>query len=151
MEGSPLLCLLDGISVSISSHYDLPWVPKGRCEKLLIKWGAVKNPQEARLKGPDKFIKSRRPPTWDEIKGVQAPPTHWPCQTHQYKNPQALSGLRLIGSQGRSLAHLPLRGEVVELFFSTSPKTLVSGIWFDTDVQRSWASSNRSRLLNRVC
>ena len=41
---------------------------------------------------------------------------------HQYKNPQVL------GFQGRSLVHLPLRCKVVELFFSTSPKTCLQDL-----------------------
>ena len=54
---SPVSCRQD------SSLHDLPWVPKGRFELLLIKGGAVKKPPEARLKGPEKLIKIRRPTT----------------------------------------------------------------------------------------
>ena len=54
---SPISCRQD------SSLHDLPWVPKGRLEQLLIKGGAARKPPEARLKGPRKLLKIRRP--WD--------------------------------------------------------------------------------------
>ena len=50
---SPVSCRQD------SSLHDLPRVPKGRSEQLLIKGGAARKPPEARLKGPEKLIKIR--------------------------------------------------------------------------------------------
>ena len=43
-----------------SSLHDLPQVPKGRFEQLLIMGGAAKKSPEARLKGPEKLIKIKR-------------------------------------------------------------------------------------------
>ena len=54
--------LLSPISFrQVCSLHDLPWVPKGRFEQLLIKGGAARKPPEARLKGPEKLIKIRKP------------------------------------------------------------------------------------------
>ena len=54
------LFLLSPVSWRQDSHLcDLPLVPKGRFQQLLIK-GAAKKPPEARLKGPEKLIKIRR-------------------------------------------------------------------------------------------
>ena len=55
----PISCRQD------SSLHDLPWVPKGRFEQLLIKGEAPKKAPEARFKGPEKLIKFRRRTTWD--------------------------------------------------------------------------------------
>ena len=48
-----------------SSLHDLPLVPKGTSEQLLIMEEAVKKPHEAKLKGSEKFINIRRPTAWD--------------------------------------------------------------------------------------
>ena len=68
-EQDPVGLLGMGGFLSPSSLQDLPWVPKGRFEQLLIKGGTAKKPPEARLKGPEKLIKKI---IWDQIRGVQA-------------------------------------------------------------------------------
>ena len=47
---------------------------------LEVKWGTVKKPTEARLKGPEKLIKISRLITWDEIKEVKTLLTTCSCQ-----------------------------------------------------------------------
>ena len=71
----PISCRQD------SSLHDLPWVPKSRFKKLQIKGGAARKPPEARLKGPEKLIKIRRPPETLHIPSS--------CQQpHSFETPQ---------------------------------------------------------------
>ena len=61
-EASGLEALWSPISCGQNSRlHGLPWVLKGRFEQMLIKGGAAMKPPEARLKGPERLIKIRRP------------------------------------------------------------------------------------------
>ena len=56
-----------------------------------------------------------------------------------YETSQNLPQVGTHDFEGRSLLCSPLPGKTIELFFSTSPKTLVYEIWYGTSVQTSWA------------
>ena len=101
-----------------SSPHDLPLVPKGRSEQLLIKEGAPKKPHGARLKGPEKFINIRRPTTWDAAHILTLSTT--PLLSCLYETAhQILPGWDTI-FRGRSLLCPPLPDKAIKLFFSTS-------------------------------
>ena len=126
---SPVSCRPDS-----RIHY-FPWGPKGRFKQLLIKGGAVKKPRR-QSKGLE-FIRIRRPTTWD--------PTHafivlaTPLLNHFYKTPPQMSLDWDTVFRGQSLLCPPLTDKAIKPSFSTSPKTLVSEIWFGTRVRRGWA------------
>ena len=56
-----------------------------------------------------------------------------------YKTCHYLSQVGIHDFEGMSLLFSPLPGKAIKLSFSTSPKTLVSEIWFSIGAQKSWA------------
>ena len=57
-----------------------------------------------------------------------------------------------VFQRGRRPLCPSLPGKAIKLFFSTSPKTLISKVWFDTRVQRGWAFriKKRSKYLQLI-
>ena len=80
------------------SLHDLPWVPKGRSERLSIKRRTAKKPPVARLEGPEKHIKIWRPTTWDGGSSLG-----FPCGSAGKESACNVGDLGLIPELGRSL------------------------------------------------
>ena len=116
---SPISCRQD------SSHYDLPWVPKGRSEQLPTKGGAAEKPPEARLKGPEKLLKVRET-TWDPAHMLvlsETPINSWLTVV----KPSSSLEWRHMAFWGRSPVCPPLPGKAIKQFFPPSWKTSSPG------------------------
>ena len=128
-----------------SSLHDLPWVPKGRFQQLLIKGGAAMKPSEARLKGPEKLIKIKRPP---EMRLRQCRPcstlilSETPPLNHCYKTLIKSSpvGTHSFSRQEPYVFPFAWQSNKAILFYFT--QNSVSEIWFGTSVQRGQAFGN---------
>ena len=117
---SPVSCRQD------SRLHDLPWVPKGRLEELLITGGAARKPPEMRLR---KWKSCTRP-------NLVRDSTLGPVVIKPFIRSSGV-GTHSFSRQEPAVSPFAWQSNKAILFYFT--QNSVPEIWFGSGVQRGWA------------